>query len=100
MKIIDFKPANDKHHKYIVVLKDKDSIYRIKFGAYGMKDYTIYNSEKNPDADKHKERYIKRHQKKENWNDRLSKGFWSKHILWNKPTIKESLEDVIEKYNL
>lgn len=38
--------------------------------------------------------YIARHKKSENWTRSgvYTAGFWSKHILWNKTTVVESIE--------
>lgn len=95
-KIIDFKKADDKIHKYIVILKNLDTnrTKTIKFGAYGMSDYTQHKD------NKRKDRYIERHKKKEDWQDPTTKGFWSRWLLWNLPTIKESYNDIIKRFNL
>lgn len=94
MKIVDLKKANDNKHKYIVILKDNNREYNIKFGAEKYEDYTMHKDEKRKKA------YLIRHQKNEDWNDPLTSGFWSRWLLWNLPTLKESLADVIKKYNL
>jgi len=60
-----------------------------------MSDYTIH---KDPER---KERYINRHKNmNENWNKSGVKtaGFYAKHILWNKPTLKASVDDLNNKY--
>ena len=96
-KLKELKPAKDNKHKYIATLENKDTgrEKNIKFGAFGMSDYT-----KNKD-DERKERYINRHKGMgEDWNDPATKGFWSKNILWNKKTIKASLEDTKKKFKL
>ena len=62
--------------KYMVKYNNRT----IHFGSEGMSDYTKH---KDPER---KERYIKRHQKRENWNDPSTAGFWARWILWNKPT--------------
>jgi len=54
-----------------------------------MSDYTKHKDEIR------KQRYIERHQIRENWNNPLSAGYWAKRILWNKKTITESLKDTI-----
>jgi len=54
-----------------------------------MSDYTKHKDEIR------KQRYIARHQIRENWNNPLSAGYWAKRILWNKKTITESLKDTI-----
>lgn len=68
----------------------------IHFGAKGYSDYTIHK-----DAER-KDRYISRHQSKEDWSKSgiNTAGFWSKHILWNKPTIDESLNDTIKTFKI
>ncbi len=96
-KLKELKPAKDNKHKYVATLENKDTgrEKNIKFGAFGMSDYT-----KNKDVDR-KAAYIKRHKGMgEDWNDPSTKGFWSKNLLWNKTTIKASLEDTKKKYKL
>jgi hypothetical protein len=89
MKIKTFSKSDDLKHKYVVVLDlGNDKTKTIRFGAYGMEDFTTYEDNERKDR---KDRYIKRHQKNENWNDPLTKGFWSRWILWNKKSIRESL---------
>jgi len=94
MKVVKLSKANDNKHKYVVTIKDGDKERNIKFGAYGMEDYTIHKD------DKRKELYINRHQKNENWNDPLTAGFWSRWLLWNKPTLKSSMAHIKKKFNL
>lgn len=75
----------------------------IRFGLNGFGDYTIFNSTEGAKiADEHKERYIKRHQKREDWTESgvLTRGFWSKHLLWNKRTLEESINDIIKRFDL
>jgi hypothetical protein len=66
----------------------------VRFGAKGYSDYTI-----NKD-DKKKENYIKRHSVNEDWSDLDKPGTWSRYILWNKPTIKESIKDMEKRFNI
>ena len=49
---------------------------------------------------KEKNRYIDRHKKNENWNASGAKaaGFYSKHVLWNKPTLKASIDDINKRF--
>ena len=66
----------------------------ISFGDSSYQDYT-----KHKDKDR-KDRYIDRHKKNEDWTKSGAKtaGFYSKHILWNKPTLKASVDDVNERF--
>ena len=94
MKLLEFKDSTRKDKKYMVKLEDGGKIKTIHFGAKGYQDFTEHNQEER------KERYIHRHQPRENWFDPMTAGFWARWILWNKPTIQASLSDTIKKFNL
>ena len=86
----------DKKYMVIVELFKSNSKKTIHFGA---KDYSDYTKHKDPER---KERYITRHKKTENWNKSgiTSAGFWSRWILWNKPTLKGSISDTEKRFNI
>lgn len=86
---IIISPSDKKDKKYMARIDGKKSIH---FGQAGASDMTLH---KNEDR---KNRYILRHQKNEDWNDYNTAGFYSKHILWNKPTIIESIRDTNNKF--
>lgn len=78
--------------KYMVRVDGKT----IHFGAAGMSDYT-----------KHKDRermlrYNSRHRSAENWKKSGIKtaGFWSKWLLWNKPSITGSKQDISKRFKV
>ena len=59
------------------------------------------------DSTKHKDearkqRYINRHKNNEIWSKSGvdTAGFWSRWLLWNKPTIKESYTDIKRRFNI
>ena len=89
---IKLKRSNKPDKKFMVTIDNKT----IHFGSKGMSDFT-----KNKDPER-KRLYIARHKKRENWNKSGIKtaGFWSKHILWNKPTIRESVLDLEKRFNV
>jgi hypothetical protein len=89
MKVI-LKPSDRDDKKYDVIIDDKKII---RFGSKGMSDYTLHG-----DTER-KTRYILRHQKRENWNDPYTAGFWSRWVLWNKPTISESIKDIQKRFS-
>jgi hypothetical protein len=95
-KFISLKDANDNKHKYVVTLLNKETGREktIRFGAFGMSDFTIHKD------DKRKNNYIARHEVRENWSDPSTAGFWSKNILWNLKTISASLKDTINRFQL
>ena len=65
----------------------------ISFGAAGMSDFTLHKD------DDRKERYIARRRKNEHWRAPKTAGFYSQHILWNKPTLQASVNDLNKGYN-
>ena len=78
--------------KYYIITNDNKKVY---FGAAGYSDFTIHKDEER------KLRYIKRHNN-ENWSKSgiNSAGFWSKHLLWNLPTISASYQDIKKRFNI
>ena len=61
--------------------------------SFGQKMASDFTKHKNTDR---KEAYLARHKKNEDWTKTgaTSAGFYSKHVLWNKPTLKESIDDI------
>ena len=81
--------ATDRVHKWVAIFDDGT---KTKFGAAGMSDFTLTR-------DKHRrELYLIRHAKNENWRDPKSAGALSRWILWNLPTIEESLRDYKRRF--
>jgi len=78
--------------KYMVKI-DKKTIH---FGASNYSDYTIH---KNVER---KRRYIARHKSREKWTKAgiQTAGFWSRHLLWNKPTLTASIRDINHRFNV
>jgi hypothetical protein len=71
--------------KYYIITNTGKKVY---FGATGYQDFTQHKDEVRKNA------YIQRHQKREDWNDPDTAGFWSRWLLWNKPSIRASYEDI------
>jgi hypothetical protein len=61
-----------------------------------MSDFTIHKDEQR------KQRYINRQKNNEHWSKSGidTAGFWSRWLLWNKPTIKESYIDIKRRFNI
>ena len=90
MEVIIKKTSNPKK-KFSAVIDGKKTIH---FGQVGASDYLHHKN------DEMKQLYIKRHMKNEDWSNPLTSGFWSKHLLWNKKTIDDSIADINKKYNI
>jgi hypothetical protein len=100
MKVVHLEPSENRNKKWTVVLQDKTKQHRVSFGAVGYNDFTLF-----PDrvvAEERKRLYLIRHKDKEDWTRSgiLTAGFWSRWILWNKPSVKESFNDVKKRFNL
>ena len=95
MKVHYYYPylAKDGKHKFYIITKSEKKIY---FGAAGYSDFTKHKDEAR------KQRYINRHTKTEDWSKSGidTAGFWSRWLLWNKPTIKDSYMDIKTKFNI
>ena len=90
MEVI-IKKSRNPNKKLDAVIDGKRTV---SFGQKGYSDFTLH---KDPER---KERYINRHKKNEDCG--LSgvdtSGFYAKHVLWNKKTLKESVNDLNKKY--
>lgn len=83
-------PSRRLEKKWSVKVGDKT----VHFGAKGYQDFTMHKNENR------KRLYIQRHQNNEDWNNVKTAGFWSRWLLWNKPTIQESIHDIEKKFSL
>jgi hypothetical protein len=93
MKVV-IKKSTKSGKKYQATFTGDKKNKTIHFGAEGMSDFTIH---KDP---KRKQRYLKRHRARENWNNPETAGALSRWILWNKPTIKSSIADFKKRFKL
>ena len=77
--------------KYYIITNDKKKIV-----AAGMSDFTIHKDEQR------KQRYINRHKNNETWSKSGidTAGFWSRWLLWNLPTKKDSYMDMKRRFNI
>ena len=90
--IIILSKSNKLDKKFMVRIGHKT----IHFGASGYSDYTIH---KDPER---KQKYIIRHQKNEKWGKSgiETSGFWSRWLLWNKPSLNASIKDIETKIKI
>ena len=83
--------SDNKNKKMKAVINEKKTVH---FGQAGASDFTTHK-----DKDR-KRLYIARHKKNENFgiSGVDTAGFWSKNLLWNKDTLKGSVDDINKKY--
>jgi len=83
--------SSRKNKKYMAMFKDGKVVH---FGDTRYEDFTVHKDEER------KRLYLLRHKKNEDWNNPYSAGSLSRYILWNKPTINDSVEDFKKRFNL
>ena len=91
LKLIKIVKSSNKDKKLTAYFNNDK---KVDFGASGYEDFT-----KHKDVLR-KKRYDLRHKSRENWKDPTSRGALSKYILWNKPTLKESIKDFKKRFDL
>lgn len=97
MKTYTLYKSTSSSKKYdVFVVSSKGLTKKVSFGATGYSDYTKH---KDPER---QQRYITRHKSRENWTKSglETAGFWSRWVLWNKPGIRDSLNDTRKRFNL
>jgi hypothetical protein len=68
----------------------------VHFGDSRYEDFTQHRDKER------RRRYLERHRAREDWTETGidTPGFWSRWLLWNKPTIEESYNHIINKFFL
>ena len=66
----------------------------VDFGGKGYEDYTMHKDHER------RKKYIIRHQKREDWKDPYTAGFWSRWLLWEKPTLKSSAQFIQKHFGI
>jgi hypothetical protein len=74
--------SDRKNKKWTIITPNMKTIH---FGQLGAEDYTQHNDEKR------RRLYIARHKPREDWNNPNTAGFWSRFLLWEKPSIHQAL---------
>jgi hypothetical protein len=82
--------AANKKYK-VIIYKDGSKLKTINFGDNRYNDYIEYNRIDKNLANQRKRLYLIRHQN-EDFNNFLTASYWSKNILWNKPTLELSIK--------
>jgi hypothetical protein len=90
--MVQFFHAKDSVHKFVAVFDDGE---QVPFGAFGYDDFITSGGDT-----KKKKLYLKRHKSREDWNDPKTPGALSRWVLWNKPTLKESIKHYVKKFHM
>ena len=91
VKLLKVIPSKNFTKKYTAFFDDGT---QTSFGDSSMEDYTQHKDEMR------RKSYLARHKKDLETNDPKRAGFLSYYILWNKPTLKASIEDYKRRFNM
>lgn len=84
-----------KGKRYMITLHFEEGRRRtVHFGSSEYDNYTIH---KDPDR---RARYIERHRRHENWRDPTTPGFWSRWLLWEKPTLDGAIKALPQRFSV
>ncbi len=96
-KKVYLQPSSRSDKKFMVTVFDDDGRRKtIHFGARGYSDYTKHKTKSRM------RRYVSRHRSRENWNKSGidTAGFWAKWILWDKPSLSDSIRHTEKRFNI
>ena len=96
VEIMKSKYPNKKFTIILYYPDDGKKRKTLQIGQAGAEDFTTHKDEKR------KQKYIARHQARENFgiSGIATRGFWAKNLLWNQPTITESIKDIEKKFDV
>jgi hypothetical protein len=91
--LIQLFKSNLKNKRYMVVFENGS---RIHFGSPEYENFTMHKDEGR------KRVYIIRHEKNEDWTKSgiQTAGFWSRWLLWNLPTLSQSIRDTEKRFGI
>ena len=94
-KLVSVEPSPSATKKLVATFRlNNGKTRKVQFGAKGYSDFTLHGDKTR------RQRYIDRHEARENFNDPMTPGALSRWILWNKPTIAGSVRDFKKRYGL
>ena len=83
------QPSKKADKKFDAIIDGKKTV------SFGSSQHSGFTKQKDPER---KQRYLDRHKARENWNDPTTAGALSKHVLWNKTTIAQSVKDMDKRF--
>ena len=78
------------HKKWVVLMADTPPIH---FGDVRYSDYLLHSD------DERKRQYLARHQHQD-WTNPRTAAFWSRFVSWNRPTMRESLREIKQLFDI
>ena len=93
VKIIDSTAKN----KRLTAIFTDDKGKKVKTTNFGFKGGSTFIDHKDETK---KKNYLARHRARENWNDYMSAGSLARFILWNEPSLTQSIKSYKKRFNL
>ena len=95
MKLVSIKKSSKPEKKLMATFQNDDGKKSVvHFGQAGADDFTKTKDEAQ------KALYLSRHRAREDWNTPTTPGALSRFVLWNKPTVKESIDDFKKRFSI
>lgn len=85
-------PSNIKGKRYTVYVPKGNRLMKIDFGSSEHENYTIHK-------DKERRRLYRIRHHKDHLDSPYHAGFWAYYVLWNKPSIQESMREAVSLSN-
>lgn len=106
-KLLRITKSSNQSKKWDAIFMIDGKEKKVSFGANGYRDYTLINNKNSKfylpkilDRNVVKDSYIRRHEKKENWNNPLTAGALSRWILWDKKTLNSSIKSYKKRFKV
>ncbi len=98
MKVKLYKSPLKRKKYRAIFFENGEEVKHTDFGAKRESgepydDYTTHGD------DERKERYLARHEPREDWDDPFSAGALSRWVLWNKKSLRKSWEDYKDRFD-
>jgi hypothetical protein len=100
MPIVYIRKSNRQNKKWVAILPEKDypELFNKKTVHFGDSRYDDFTTHKD---ELRKSRYISRHIKEiEKWRNPNTPAFWSRWLLWNKKSLKDSAKDIEKMFGI
>lgn len=106
-KLLRITKSSNQSKKWDAIFMIDGKEKKVSFGASGYRDNTLINDKNSKfylpkilDRNVVKSSYIRRHEKKENWNNPLTAGALSRWILWNRKSLSASIRDFKKRFKV
>ena len=97
MVFVQLRKATTSGKKYKAVFYKDENRQKIKTIQFGDVNYQDFTQHKDEDR---KQAYLARHKKNEQWDNYMTAGSLSKHLLWSKPSLSASYNAYLKKFGL